>query len=314
MGVVTMSTGSNPPVFLVSPPRSDWTIRGRSNVFAQHAEAPSAEAARADWQAVCAAIEAAGGVCAVVDNDVDASLTGLPFTAEAGVCGIDPDTGERLFVLPRLTPPHRRAEPSVIGPAVRRLRFSTIELPEDCAFEGQGDVIRIGDRFVCTAGVGPWARTTMDALDVVVDVLPGRWLKLSFHADPWFHGNTFVGSWSRGADVVVAVCREALRDDGAALLSAFVDGARVLSLSKDETLTYATNALQVNDTVIAPEGVPGHVVDAWRSLGLAVRLLELPALFRKGGGAAVCLTNRLDGVRVDDVPDDMRLHAWMARQ
>jgi N-dimethylarginine dimethylaminohydrolase len=314
MGVVTMPTGSNPPVFLVSPPRLDWTIRGRANVFAKDVEAPSADAARADWWAVCTAVEAAGGVCAVVDNESDPSLTGLPYTAEAGVCGVDPDSGDRVFVLPRLTPPHRRAEPAIIGPAVARLGLVTVELPEDSAFEGQGDVIKIADRFVCTAGVGPWARTHVDSLDAVVDVLPGRWLKLAFHADPWFHGNTFLGAWSRGSDVVVAVCPEALRDDGAALLSAFVDGARVVPLSKDETLTYATNALQVNDTVLAPAGVPGHVVDAWRSIGLAVHFLELPALFRKGGGAAVCLTNRLDGVTVDDVPAEMRLQAWMARQ
>lgn len=309
-----MPTGSNAPVFLVSPPRPDWTIRGRANVFARDAEAPPAAAARADWVAVCDAIEAAGGVCAVVDNAVDAGLTGLPYTAEAGLCGRDPDTGDRVFVLPNLTPPHRQAEPGVIGPAVHRLGLSTVALPDDVRFEGQGDVIKVGPRFVCTAGVGPWARTSVDAADVIVDLLPGPWLKLVFHADPWFHGNTFLGAWSRGRDVVVAVCDEALRDDGPALLRAFVDGARVVPLSKLETLTYATNALQVNDTVLSPAGVPDVVVDAWRDLGLTVRFLELPALFEKGGGAAVCLTNRLDGVGVDDVPTDMRLAAWKARQ
>lgn len=309
-----MATGSKAPVFLVSPPRPDWTIRGRANVFAKDAVAPSPEAARADWLAVCDAIEAAGGVCAVVENALDASLTGLPYTAEAGLCGRDPETGEGLFVLPRLTPPHRQAEPRVIRPAVERLGLRAIELPDDVRFEGQGDVIKVADRFVCTAGVGPWARTSVDAADHYVDVMPGRWLKLVFHADPWFHGNTFLGGWSVGENVVVAVCDEALINDGAALLRAFVDGARVVCLSRDDTLTYATNALQVNDTILAPVGVPDVVVDAWRGLGLTVRLLELPALFRKGGGAAVCLTNRLDGVVEGDVPRDMRLPAWKGRQ
>jgi N-dimethylarginine dimethylaminohydrolase len=309
-----MPTASNAPVFLVSPPRPDWTIRGRANVFAKDAEAPPAAAARADWVAVCDAIEAAGGICAVVDNAADAALTGLPYTAEAGLCGRDPETGARIFVLPRLTPPHRQAEPDVIRPAVQRLGLHTIELADDLRFEGQGDVIRVGDRFVCTAGVGPWARTSLDAPGAIVDLLPGPWLKLAFHADPWFHGNTFLGAWANRGDVVVAVCDEALPDDGPALLRAFVDGARVVPLTKPETLTYATNALQVNDTVLAPAGVPDVVVDAWRGLGLTVRFLELPALFRKGGGAAVCLTNRLDGVSVDDVPADMRLSAWKARQ
>ena len=308
-----MRTSSNAPVFLVSPPRRDWTIRGKANVFAAAAEAPpTAEAARADWLAVCEAIEGAGGVCAVVDNDVDGMLTGLPYCAEAGLCGTDGAT--LVFVLPNLTPPHRQAEPKVIGPAVGRLGLTTRALPKGVAFEGQGDVIRLGDRVVCTAGVGRWARTSPEAYSHYRDLLGMPSLALTFHADPWFHGNTFLGGYARGADVVVIVCDEALADDGVARLRAFADGAKFVSITAAQTLTYATNALQVGDTVLAPEGVPDVVIDAWRALGLRVQLLALPALFRKGGGAAVCLTNRLDGVAVEAVPDDMRLRAWRARQ
>jgi len=310
-----MTTPSNAPVFLVSPPRLDWTIRGRANVFAKAATTiPSAEAARADWIAVCDAVEGAGGVCAVVDNDDDATLTGLPYCAEAGVCGRDPDSGDAVFVLPNLTPPHRQGEPVVVGPAVARLGLRTVHIPADVPFEGQGDVIRLGDRFVCTGGIGPWARTSPDAALYYRDLLPGPWLTLTFHADPWFHGNTFLGGYTGGGDALVVVCDDALLGDGPGLLRQFVDGARVLPISRDDTLTYATNALQVGSVVLAPAGVPDVVIDAWRSLGLTVRLLELPALFRQGGGAAVCLTNRLDGVAVDAVPADMRLRAWKERQ
>jgi hypothetical protein len=55
-------------------------------------------------------------------------------------------------------------------------------------------------------------------------------------------------------------------------------------------------------------------INAQRALGLTVQLLALPALFRKGGGAAVCLTNRLDGVRAVQVPQAMRLSTWKAAQ
>ncbi len=311
-----MPSSSNAPVFLVSPPRRDWTIRGKANVFAQATDTPpSAEAARADWLTVCDAIEAAGGVCAVIDNDSDdsdATLTGLPYCAEAGLCG--KDGGEPVFVLPQLTPPHRRAEPSVIAPAVARLGVRTVRLPDGMAFEGQGDVIAVGDKLVCTAGVGTWARTKVEAYPAYRRYLTQPSLLLSFHADPWFHGNTFLGAYTNNGDVVIVVCFAALRNDGPSRLRAFVDGATYVELTAEQTLSYATNALQVGTTVLAPAGVPDVVVDAWRSLGLSVQLLELPALFRKGGGAAVCLTNRLDGVRASQVPDDMRLSSWKERQ
>lgn len=289
------------PVFLMSRPRDDWQIRGRANVFAAAAaagDAPSAADAQRDWDAVKDAVEAAGGRVVVVDNP-DPLLTGLPYTAEAGVLGRDDDGP--VFVLPRLTPPHRQREPDVVGPAVRALGVRTVDI--DVAFEGQGDVIAVGgDRFVCTAGEGTWARTSPLAHARYGRFLPGPSLHLRFRADPWFHGNTFLGSYQNGADAVVVVCPDALFDDGYDRLLRFVAPARIVALTAEQTLSYATNALQVNTTVLAPAGVPDVVVDAWRDLGLTVRFLELPALFRKGGGAAVCLTNRLWGFTAGDNP------------
>ncbi len=306
-----MSTSSNQlsgraprPLFLMSRPRDDWAIRGRANVFAaRDGPSPDAVAAQRDWDLLVQAIAEAGGAVVVVVNP-DPLLTGLPYTAEAGFLGRD---GEGpLFVLPRLTPAHRQEEPAVIARAMAGLGLRTQTLNEAVRFEGQGDVIDVGPagtlRLVCTAGVGKWARTQSDAFACYADLLPGAALHLGFHADPWFHGNTFLGAWRQGKDVVVAVCLEALRDDGADRLRSFVDGARILPLTPEQTLTYATNALQVNETVLAPEGVPDVVVDAWRGLGLQVRFLSLPALFGKGGGAGVCLTNRLWGFSVGDVP------------
>lgn len=304
----TRATTTRAPVFLMSRPRDDWRVRGRANVFAaavNDAGAVTADAAAAqrDWDAVKDAVVEAGGVVVTVDNggvDGDPLLTGLPFTAEAGVLGRD-EAGP-VFVLPQLTPPHRQREPAVVGPAVRGLGLRTCVV--SAPFEGQGDVIEVGSAaasaFVCTFGAGPWARTARQAFDEVTPLLPGPFVVVGFHADPWFHGNTFLGSFKKGSDVVTLVCQEALVRQDLDRFLTFVDDTTVVSLTKEQTLTYATNALQVNDTVIAPAGVPDVVVGVWRDLGLTVRCLELPALFRKGGGAAVCLTNRLWGFSVDE--------------
>lgn len=299
----------------MSCPREDWGLRGRANVFAEHAVSPAAHDAQRDWHAVKDAIVAAGGDVVVVDSN-DAALTGLPYTAEAGVVGRD-EHGP-VFVLPNLTPPHRQREPDVIGPALEQRGLRLVRI--DGAFEGQGDVINVGGsvedgeaRFVCTAGVGRWARTAATAFAQLQPLLPGPSMALSFRADPWFHGNTFLGSYrktdfkSPSTDAVIVVCSAALEANDFLRLDRFTEHARIVDLTKEETLTYATNALQVNDTVIAPAGVPPRVVDAWRSLDLDVRFLELPALFGRGGGAAVCLTNRLWGLRRLD--DDDRLVA-----
>lgn len=294
----------------MSRPRDDWALRGRANVFARDAVSPDAAAAQRDWDLIVAAIVDAGGDVVVVSNP-DPLLTGMPYTAEAGFLGKD-EQGP-VFVLPRLTPPHRQGEPAIVGAALQKFfgAWSAVpqgrihELPPDLRFEGQGDVIDVGPagqlRLVCTFGEGKWARTGSDAWASYQKFLPGPSLHLGFHADPWFHGNTFLGAWRRGSDVVVACCFEAFCADGGDRLRAFVPGARIVPLTPEQTLSYPTNALQVNETVLAPAGVPDVVIDAWRSLGLSVRLLALPALFGKGGGAAVCLTNRLWGLNTDDL-------------
>lgn len=312
--------GATAPVYLMSPPRADWGLRGRANVFAKDAEDADPVAARADWLEVALAVEAAGGVVAVVENPDRPELTGLPYCAEAGVCAEDADGG--VFILPRLTPPHRQAEVDVVGPAVSRLGLRPVPLAGTAPFEGQGDVLWLSDDLVvCTWGVGPWARTQKAAATLARGIMAqGRphgeqveAIALGFHADPWFHGNTFLGGFvgPKGQKLVLG-CREAFLDAGWQKLCTAVaaHGSAVLPLSVDDTLCYPTNALQVGHTVIAPSGVPGFVVDAWRAIDLAVVLLPLPALFRQGGGAAVCLTNHLRGLDPAKIPDDMRLDHW----
>lgn len=293
------------PVFLMSRPRDDWQIRGRANVFAQGVESPSAAEAQRDWDVVKDAIEDAGGHVLHMENNEQRLLTGLPYTAEAGVLGRNEDGP--LFVLANPTPPHRQAEIPFIRVFLRDLGIDTVnEGGHGPRFEGQGDVIDVGvdggPAFVCTWGTGPWARTERAAFDdELARFLPGPSIVINFHADPWFHGNTFLGAFKRGDDVVTVLCEDAVVAADRPALRQFLAGTTIVTISKEQSLTYATNALQVNETVLAPTGVPDVVVAAWKKLGLQVRFLDLPALFRKGGGAAVCLTNRLHGLTLDDI-------------
>jgi N-dimethylarginine dimethylaminohydrolase len=292
-------------LYLMSPPRPDWTVRGRANPFSQRAGAPASasvlsQQAVRDWLSVADAIVQAGGDVAVLPSS-DPALTGLPYTAEAGHVGMD--AAGPLFVLANLTPPHRAREPDAIAEALASWGMRTVRL--GAKWEGQGDVVRIdAQRTVCTWGVGPYARSESASFAAVAPYLSraGRVHAAQFVADPWFHGNTFLGAFSSWRGTVVFLCDAAV--PGHAALRAFLQDTRteVVSIDRALSLAYATNALQVNDTVLAPAGLPAFVHDAWRGLGLRVRELVLPALFDRGGGACVCLTNRLDGMTLHDVP------------
>jgi N-dimethylarginine dimethylaminohydrolase len=288
----------------MSPPRPDWRVRGQANVFSQQGtEDVAAGAALREWLSLADAIASAPADIAVLPFDEeDASLTGMPYTAEAGFLGRA--AHEPVFLLPNVKPPHRRGEAARLERLMAAWGITTRTIP--VLWEGQGDVLAVGDgRFVCTSGEGSHARTSPEAYEHVAPFLPGPSLHLRFRAEPWFHGNTFLGIYGGRGGRIAIVCEEALLPGEPARLRAFLPDVRFVVIRAEESLRYATNALQVQDRVLAPRGVPAIVRDAWRELGLDVEELDLPVLFGRGGGGAVCMTNRLD-LSLEAVPEPSR--------
>lgn len=106
------------------------------------------------------------------------------------------------------------------------------------------------------------------------------------------------------------VCPDALVDGEYERLLAFVGDMPVVELTRRQSEGYDTNALQVCDTILAPQSFSDRAQEAAQGLDLTVQTLELGELFSKGGGAPVCLTNRLWGLDVAEVPDQVR---WSVR-
>jgi N-dimethylarginine dimethylaminohydrolase len=300
------------PVFLMSYPRRDWGLRGRSNFLSSGGGAVSARGAMEDWLAVADAVEAAGGRVVVMPPSPVQALTGLPYTAEAGEFYRDRE-GRARFLLSRMRPAHREAEPGYTAGFVAGLGWGASQ--PAAVWEAQGDTIRVGrGRIVHTSGEGPAARSEAAAFAEVSGALGGEALALRFVADPWFHGNTFLAWFCApdGSRDGVVVCPEALLEGELSRLRAFLGGTPVVEISREESLGYATNALQVNGAVISPSGVCASVRALWASLGLEVVELGLETMFRRGGGAAVCMTSRLWGLSPEEVPRHARYAAQAA--
>ncbi len=303
----------------MSPPRVDWRVHGRANVFSQQGQGDSTQpaahvprgAALREWLALADAIVEAGACVALLPwDDDDDTLTGMPYTAEAGALGrsvstnsgADAGRDSRVWLLPNVTPPHRRGEAPRIEKLARAWGFRTHQVP--VPWEGQGDIVDVGarmsPRYVCTSGDGKFARTSFEAFEKVASFLDGPAIHVGFRAEPWFHGNTFLACFhgasasNASSERAVVCCEDALFDGERARIEQHAgEGARWVSITRDESLHYATNALQVGDRVLAPAGAPAKLHELWKSLGLDVVEVALPTLFGRGGGAAVCLTNKL---------------------
>lgn len=295
------------PIFLMSPPRKDWAVRGRANFRSREAEDVDPARARVEWCTLADAIVDAGGDVLVCPPNPNRNLTGLIYTAEAGefYCG---DSGEARFILPNVKPDHREPEADWIGGFFEGLGIRTLTI--DSIWEAQGDAIRGATprRVVHTYGVGPDARSAPEAYEEIAHRLSDEHLQIEFDANPWFHGNTFMNVYrspapDRHPTAILLVCPDALGDGEFEKLEGFLVDVETVEISVEESLGYDTNALQINETILAPASLSETASKAFRRLGLKVVHIELGELFNKGGGAPVCLTNRLWDVDRSKLPD-----------
>lgn len=297
------------PIFLLSPPRLDWALRGKANFRSREAQAPDARRARREWAQLAGAIVAAGGEVLVCPPHPEQPLTGMIYTAEAGEFFRRPD-GRPGFLLPNMASAHRRAEASWIGQVLTGWGFvvEAIGQAGRPRWEAQGDAIRAGApaKIVHTFGLGPDARSEAGAYQQVAERMGGAHILIEFRADPWFHGNTFLNIYRGAKELLMIVCPDALSPEEYARLREFMSEARVHEITRAESLGYDTNALQVNQTVIAPMTLSEGSDRALQEVGLEPQRLDLSELFLKGGGAPVCLSNRLWGLRLDEVPESAR--------
>ena len=317
------------PLYLMSPPRGDWTLKGRAN-FRSHAAMSPADAERAlrEWRALADAIVSAGGEIVVMPPHQEEALTGLIYTAEAGA--LDSSALRPTWMLPRMKPAHRASEVAWVAEWIERELGWYVSWPEGDAlayWEAQGDAIHLNAHVaVLTYGQGRWARTTRQGVLAHAErVAPQASCVVRFRADPWFHGNTFLNIYRAASSLhterierVVMLCQEALYPGEFERLKRFfeerdeAEGACTewFTITPEESLQYATNALQVRDTILAPHTLKSRLKRLWRErLGLDVVTLEFEELFGQGGGAPVCLTCRLWGVAPHSVPNELR---WSA--
>lgn len=279
------------PAFLMSPPRHDWRLRGKQNFRSRQGGEVDAAAARREWERLADAIVAAGGRVLVCPPHPGKNLTGMIYTAEAGEL-YRGARGQLVWLMPNVAAPHRVEEADWIGGFFAGLGVEVASV--EATWEAQGDALRVDrDRVIHTYGVGPDARTSAAAYAEVAARLSSEHLHLEFVAAPWFHGNTFLNVY-RGREVIALACREAMPAPSWEALEVFLgDDVALIEITREESLAYATNALQVRGVVLAPAGISPRFIDLWRSIGLDVEILDLSQLFSRGGGAPVCLTNRL---------------------
>ncbi|MEB3318190.1 MAG: fused N-dimethylarginine dimethylaminohydrolase/saccharopine dehydrogenase domain-containing protein, partial [Cyanobacteriota bacterium] len=216
--------------------------------------------------------------------DPRAGLPDLVFTANAGVVVAD------TVVLARFFHPERQGEEPCFQSWFAAQGFRVETLPADLPFEGAGDALL--DR----GGGWLWAaygfRSELDAHPLLARALGVEVLSLRLLDDRFYHLDTCLCPLSDGT---LLYYPPAFDFHSNRLIESRVRPEKRLAVGEADALAFACNAVNVGEAVILNQASPA-LRQRLEARGFTV--LETPLTeFLKAGGAAKCLTLRLDEPR-----------------
>jgi N-dimethylarginine dimethylaminohydrolase len=196
-------------------------------------------------------------------------------------------------LLARFRHAERQAEEPHFAAAFHRLQAHGLidavrKLPDDLVLEGAGDCVWDSSRRLFWMGFGQ--RSDAAARHALTDTFGVDVVPLELVDPRFYHLDTALCPLPRGEVIYLA---EAFTDEGLAAIRNWVEPERRIEITPKDAGLLAANAVCVGDTVVMAEGASLKLRNALRDRGYRVVGTPLGA-FRRSGGAAFCLTLRLD--------------------
>jgi len=225
----------------------------------------------------------------------------LVFTANAGT------VLDGKVLLARFRHPERRLEEPIFRAAFEDLAArgvvdEIVELPPGIIQEGAGDAIWDADRGLFWTGWGP--RSDREASDAVSAVFSRPTAPLELISERFYHLDTCFRPLARG-DILYFPA--AFSDAALRAIRGRAQGGRLIEATPEEAAAFCVNAVRLGDDVVMAKAPPG-LRRRLEAHGYRVHEIDL-APFILSGGAAFCMTLRLDQTAEEETFHDRSRHA-----
>ncbi|HET8716336.1 MAG TPA: arginine deiminase family protein [Nocardioidaceae bacterium] len=276
---------------------SHFRVEYAINPYMDVTDQPSPLRTREQWDALVAAIRAAGAEVEVIEQRPDAPdmvyAMNLGLVVIGDQDGQDHQDHQNHVVMSHMRFPERRMETATADAWFAERGFSRSYVGRDGigAHLEAGDIFAFGDALV--AGYGP--RTEELGLKHLAVDLGVRVRGLRITHPGMYHLDL---AFCPLDETRAMVCPAAFDEASAAAALDLVP--EPLVLTEEEALTFCANSIVIGRTILMPT-CPDRVRAQLEEWGFEIVLLDLSE-FHKGGGSIRCLTNPLD-VRVGrDLP------------
>jgi N-dimethylarginine dimethylaminohydrolase len=242
------------------------------------------DASQREWAALHRALSGLGAAIELVPPAPE--LPDLVFTANAAV------VLDRKAVLARFRHPERRREEEPFEKGFRALQGrglidTVVKLPGNLVLEGAGDCVWDRTRKLFWIGYGP--RSDRDAAEPISDIFGVDTVALELADARFYHMDTALCPLSRGEIMFVPA---AFTREGLARIYEHVAPAQRIEVTMEDACRLAANAVCIGDTIVTSacgERLRFRLMEC----GYEITTTPLPS-FMRSGGAAFCLTLRLD--------------------
>lgn len=262
-----MKTGN---VLMCRP--DSYGVRYEINPWMKVANQPDAQKAMSQWLNLKNALEAAGLNVSLIHQSP--KLPDMVFTANAGV------VRDRTIILSRFRYPERRGEVKFFREYFLSLGYQFESLPHGF-FEGEGDALFCGDKFVCGYGFRS---------DELGAMLAGYFVEkepvLLELVDPHFYhlDTCFCPIQTNNGNLILCYL-DAFDSFDQAKIERL---GEVIPVSRYDAEHFVCNAVQVGDKIITTP-ISIYLESALEKRGIEPVEVDLSE-FIKAGGAAKCLT------------------------
>jgi N-dimethylarginine dimethylaminohydrolase len=260
---------------LLMCPLTAYGLKYEINPWMSLQKVPDTELARCQWEALYRVLtEEMGAEVALIPQAANAP--DMVFTANAGLV-----RGGRCLVS-RFRHPERQVEEPFFAYWFATHGYAVQRLPDDLAFEGEGDALFAGETLLA----GYLKRSDIRAHRLLSEAFDVPVLSLELVDDRWYHLDTCL--FPLDAETVVFY-PDAFDSYAQTVLR---DNFQTIEVTREEALRFACNAVRVGSHIVLPSGCP-HLTHTLEALGYTVHSVDLSE-FLKAGGAAKCLTLYLE--------------------
>jgi len=241
--------------------------------------------AQEEWQALKSLYESLGA--AVIEEPAVEDLPDLVFASNAGFAL------DKKMLLAHFRNPERQGEEQINARFFEECRrdgtlVSVDSMPADVFFEGGGDAVF--DKFRNLIWLGHGQRSSFEAKEILERTFGLKIVDLPLISADFYHLDTALAPLPRGH--IMYVPRAFDEETIARIKEVAGNDTYLIPLSEEESGSFCANAVALRDHIVL-----GACSDQLRGrleeFGYQVHTTPLPR-FLMGGGAAYCLTCRLD--------------------